>query len=150
MSATDQLSLWGGETGGDLHLEVERAGFAVIEHGIPSELIDDLQSAHAFFHDNLPDPEPDTLNDMMVDLKDLDRLDFTKDTQNEWHKYRTNTPQFAKPDGYTNRFNQAEALQLAGRKVLNIKTGLLETIHVRPQIIFPLHAPPSTAHKRPA
>ncbi len=116
--STAQLSLWGGETGGDLHLEIERAGFAVVEHGIPPEAIDDLQAAHATFHDNFPDPEPATLNAMMVDLKDLDKLNFTKDIQTEWHKYRTNTPQFAKPDGYTNRFNQAEALQLAGRQVL--------------------------------
>ena len=41
----------------------------------------------------------------------LDELDRSKDTQHEWHKYRTNVPQIGKPDGYTNRSLQVAALE---------------------------------------
>jgi hypothetical protein len=134
--STAQLSLWGGETGGDLHLEIERFGYAAVEHRVPTEAIDALQEAHADFTDNLPDPEPATLNDMMVSTKDLDKLDFSQDTQKEWHKYRTNTPQVAKPDGYTNRFYQASVLQQFERPIFDKKTELWVPAQEDPKEFF--------------
>lgn len=131
-----QLSLWGNLTGGDLQLEIERYGFAVIEHDIPTEAIDELVSAHAAFTDNHPDPEADTMNAMIRDTSELDALDFAADRQREWHKYRTNAPHFAKPNGHTNRFLQAEVLRQYGRKKLNSKTGEYEVVEEDPKEFF--------------
>ena len=39
---SSQLTLWGHETGADIQTEIEKRGFAVIEHGISPEVIDHL------------------------------------------------------------------------------------------------------------
>lgn len=106
-----QLSLWGGTTGADYQTELEQKGFVLLDQKIPAEVIDAYISAYADFTDNLPDPEPATMNAMIKNVKNLDRLDYSKDKQKEWHKYRTNTPHFAKPNGYTNRSFQVAVLE---------------------------------------
>lgn len=107
-----QLSMWGDETGADLVSSIEQRGYALVEHGVSATRIDELIGAYATFTDTHPDPDLETMNRMIVNPKNLDRLDFSKDTQTIWHKYRSNTPAYAKPNGYTNRSLQADALTL--------------------------------------
>lgn len=116
--------------------QLQDQGFAVIKHGIPPELIDALIADYAVFTDNFPDPEPHTMNAMMVDPDELDVLDRSADTQTEWNKYRTNQPHFAKPNGYTNRSYQAEVLRMYDRKVTDKDTGELVTAYEDPKEYF--------------
>lgn len=121
--------------------EVKERGYAEFNHHIRPDEIDDLIVCYANFTSNYPDPKFVTIDAMLpkepsqLDLinpkyldpetKDfmagrwlaykLDELDRTADTQEEWHKYRTNTPQVGKPDGYSNRsFAQAALLSQRG------------------------------------
>ncbi len=98
--------------------DISSQGFSLVDHGIHPDEIDGLMEAYAKFTDNLPDPELETMNNMMVDVTNLDRLDYHQDNQVEWHKYRTNHTQFAKPGGYTNRSLQVAALHKFDRDVL--------------------------------
>jgi hypothetical protein len=125
-----QFSLWGGETGADLQLQIEQQGYALLEHNIPSDAIDDMVAAYAEFTDNHPDPETATMDAMISNTKDLDKLHFTVDQQKEWHKYRTNVPFFAKPNGYTNRSFQAQVL--SKHRNLDIKEDPKEYFHYAP------------------
>ena len=117
-TAENQLSIWGEETGGDTQRSLLENGFALIEHGIPDEWIDMMFRCYGRFTDEFPDPEPATMNAMITDVTDLDKLDYAADKQKEWHKYRTNVPQPAKPNGYTNRSTQVEALRQHDRLLL--------------------------------
>lgn len=105
-----QLTLWGNTTGADYHKSLVEQGFVLLDQKIPGEVIDAFVASYADFTDNHPDPEPTTMDAMITDVRDLDKLDFSKDTQKEWHKYRSNTPHFAKPNGYTNRSYQVAVL----------------------------------------
>lgn len=108
--------------------EIGQRGYAEFHHEIPDEQIEYLIDRYADFTLNHPDPLPETMDAMLpskpsvIDLKNpafydnhkkfltgnwvakkLDELDDSKDTQTEWHKYRTNVYAVGKPDGYTNR-----------------------------------------------
>lgn len=106
-----QLSLWGNLTGADYQVELEKNGYALLDHKIPAEVIDDFVANYALFTDNHPDPEPTTMDAMIKDPKNLDKLNYSSDKQKQWHKYRSNIPHFAKPNGYTNRSFQISVLK---------------------------------------
>ena len=118
--------------------EIGQRGYAEFHHEIPDEQIEYLIDRYADFTLNHPDPLPETMDAMLpskpseIDLKNpafydnhkkfltenwmakkLDELDDSKDTQTEWHKYRTNVYAVGKPDGYTNRSFQEIALKKA-------------------------------------
>lgn len=104
-------------TGGALRYELKERGYAELEHGISADQFLDLTSRYFEFSLAHPDPETTTMDAMLPptppDIKNsnwLDELDRSKDTQIVWHKYRTNTESPAKPNGYTNRSAQEEAL----------------------------------------
>ncbi len=97
--------------------DLAEQGFSLVAHTISPNQIDDVFGSYAEVSDNLPKPELTTLNAMIKDPEELDDLDYQADTQQEWHLYRTNTPHFAKPSGYTNRSLQIEALTAHGRNV---------------------------------
>ncbi len=96
--------------------EINKRGAAMMEHNIPSDIIDNLIDRYTIFTSQFPDPEPKTMDAMLPDLpedelaKALDDLDRNADTQNEWHKYRTNHDWIAKPGGYTNRKFQSDVI----------------------------------------
>jgi hypothetical protein len=87
------------------------SGYVLQPHGISDTAVDELIAAYANFTDNLPDPDLETVAAMIKDPEKLDDLAYEKDTQHEWHKYRTNHPFIFKPGGYTNRSLQAQALR---------------------------------------
>lgn len=116
--------------------EVKENGFALIDHSVSPDLVDALITDYATFTDNFPDPTPETMNNMIVDPNNLDALDRSADIQAEWHKYRTNQPHYAKPNGYTNRSFQADVLRNFGRKVLDLKTGELVDAYEDPKEYF--------------
>lgn len=100
----------------NLTYEIKQRGAAMLEHGISSGAIDTLIGSYTEFTTRYPDPEPVTMDTMLPDSppellsKQLDDIDRSKDKQSEWHKYRTNIPWIAKPNGYTNRAFQSRAL----------------------------------------
>jgi hypothetical protein len=99
-----------------LETEIEQRGYSEFRHNIPDEQIENLVERYADFTLNLPDPEFSTM-DAMLPTENLgiqwrlDELDRSRDDQEEWHKYRTNTVGIGKPDGYTNRSFQERALR---------------------------------------
>jgi hypothetical protein len=93
-----------------LRNEMGGKGYALVQHGL-EDGTNELIQAYARFTDNLPEPELETMSLMISDVTKLDELDYSMDKQVEWHKYRTNHPQFAKPGGYTNRSLQIAALR---------------------------------------
>ncbi|HSX45250.1 MAG TPA: hypothetical protein VLF39_04065 [Candidatus Saccharimonadales bacterium] len=115
----NQPTLWGNENAEDFRRSLELQNFGLIRHGLSLDEIDEAAAAYANFTDNLPDP-PLELVEAMIPRGDdpkvvgdlLDNLDYDQDDPDkyEWHKYRTNYPEFAKPGGYTNRSLQTEAL----------------------------------------
>lgn len=133
---SSQLTLWGHETGADIQTEIEKRGFTVIEHGMSPEAIDELVTAHAAFTDNHPEPEAATMNSMITNTANLDELNFAADTQTDWHKYRTNIPAFAKPNGHTNRFLQADALRQFGRLQPHVNGNVTEEAKEDPKEFF--------------
>jgi hypothetical protein len=101
-----------------LQQDIEQRGYAELEHGIPNDWIDALIERYADFTLQHPDPSFETMSAMLpagttadAVKKELDNLDYSKDTQKEWHKYRTNVTGVGKPDGYTNRSLQVSALR---------------------------------------
>ena len=127
---SNQFSLWGGETGADLHQQIEQQGYALLEHGVSNDAIDEMVVAYANFTDNFPDPEPATMDAMISNMRNLDKLHRQTDTQKQWHKYRTNVPNFAKPNGYTNRSLQAAVLNKS--RGLDITEDPKEYFHYSP------------------
>lgn len=115
MGCTSQLSL-GGEV---LRHDMHERGYNELQHGIPSDQIDHLVETYASFTLNHPDPLPSTMDAMLPDSplhqlkKQLDELDRSQDTQDEWHKFRTNTPGIGKPNGYSSRSAQIAVLRRA-------------------------------------
>jgi hypothetical protein len=116
--------------GSVLRTNISEQAYALVEHGISSDLIDELVNAYATFTDSeeYSTPDLETINSMLNTFDkegeiDLDVLDYHRDTNFEWHKYKTNHPQHAKPGGYTNRSLQVEALRAFGRDI-SPKTGL--------------------------
>lgn len=101
-----------------LRSDIEQMGYSLTSHGISKDEIDAVISAYAEFTDNLTDPDPETLNRMITNPDELDEIDYLADTQRDWHKYRTNHPQLAKPGGYTNRSLQVTTLRQFGRGFL--------------------------------
>jgi len=98
-----------------LSSSIAEKGFALVEHDITTDEIDALISAYATFTDELPDPDLFTVHSMIKDSEHLDDLSYASDHKRQWHKYRTNHPQYAKPGGYTNRSLQIKALRFYGR-----------------------------------
>jgi len=101
-----------------LQHDIQQRGYAVFEHGIPNGMIDDVIEAYFSFTLAHPDPEPATMNAMLPTnmpentIKfNLDDLSYANDAQTDWHKYRTNTPSFGKPNGYANRSFQVEVIR---------------------------------------
>jgi hypothetical protein len=113
---TRQVSIDAEALRGDLVTQ----GFSLIDHKVSLEQVDELIQAYANFTDNLPDPNPELLSRMLpteadprTGKLDLDVLDYSQDgPENDWHKIRTNTPYYAKPNGYTNRSEAARALKV--------------------------------------
>lgn len=98
--------------GNDIRSDIEQDGYSLVSNGIEdNDAVDELIESYARFTDNLPDPEPETMNAMIVDTSRLDAINYSADKQPEWHKYRTNHPQPAKPGGYTNRSLQIATLR---------------------------------------
>ncbi len=118
--------------------EIGERGYAELRHGIPDEQIEEVVNRYADFTLNHPDPQPETMDAMLPSFptpkdssnaklydkdgfflwdewmsKQLDELERSKDVQKEWHKYRTNVNGVGKPDGYTNRSFQEQALKLS-------------------------------------
>lgn len=122
-----------------LNSRLTEDGFALIDHHIPPDMIDEAVATYADFTDQLPDPSLETLSAMIVDPDKLDNLDYSKDKEKNWHKYRTNHPQYAKPGGYTNRSEQIKALQLFHRKVTDEVTGELVAPSDDPKEYFHFH-----------
>jgi hypothetical protein len=106
--------------------ELVTQGFSLIDHSVSLEQVDELIEAYADFTDNLPDPDAELLSRMLpaepdprTGKLDLDVLDYAQDgPENKWHKLRTNTPYWAKPNGYTNRSQAVRALHVARDIVL--------------------------------
>lgn len=103
--------------------EIKHHGYAEFEHNIPTEQIENAVSRYADFTLAHPDPSFETMSAMLPDIdnlpilaKSLDILDPSQDTQKTWHKYRTNIHKVGKPNGYTNRSFQEQAL-LASRGI---------------------------------
>lgn len=104
-------------TSAGVRQEISERGYAELEHGISPEHFSYLTETYFKFSIEHPDPEPATMDAMLPDTPGditksnwLDELDRSQDTQAEWHKYRTNTESPAKPNGYTNRTFQEQAL----------------------------------------
>ncbi|HTE57428.1 MAG TPA: hypothetical protein VK694_01700 [Verrucomicrobiae bacterium] len=125
-----QYTLWGGESGADLHAETLSQGYALVPHHVPPEAIDAYAEAYGIFTDQLPDPEPEAMNAMVLDPKNLDRLDPRADKAAQWHKYRSNVPHPGKPNGYTNRTIQVDALSKV--RGLDIADDPKEFFHYSP------------------
>jgi isopenicillin N synthase-like dioxygenase len=107
--------------------ELEQNGFALVNHQIPSDAIDELMDAYRVFTDELPDPSPELLARMLPDPTNLDKIDYSADTGREWHKYRTNHPYQFKPGGYTNRSLATAALR--GVRGISIEDDPKEYYH---------------------
>lgn len=106
--------------GAAFHQEIMERGYAEFEHGIPQEEIENIVWQYGRFTVNHPDPQPATMDAILPEGDDpqiigkvLDVLDYSKDKQKEWHKYRTNVPAIGKSNGYTNRSFQVDALRRA-------------------------------------
>lgn len=100
-----------------LEQDIAERGYAEVQHGIPNEWVEELVERYADFTLTHPNPDFATMNAMLpqgsdadIISKQLDMLDYSKDTQQDWHKYRTNVVGIGKPDGYTNRSLQVETL----------------------------------------
>ncbi len=100
-----------------LEQDITRQGYGEIQHGIPNEWVEELVERYADFTLAHPNPDFATMDAMLPVESDaekigkqLDVLDYSQDTQKEWHKYRTNVVGVGKPDGYTNRTLQVAAL----------------------------------------
>lgn len=117
--------------GQNMHESLANHGYALIPHNIPVDHFEELETLYEAFR-ALPDPEPETLDAMILDPDNLDRLDFTKDKQKEWHKYRTNVPRGAKPDGLTNRSLQVHAL--SSQRGIEIQDDPKEFYHFTPPL----------------
>lgn len=100
--------------GFELHNELVQHGYALVDHHIPEDAIDELIASYADFTDKLPDPSLETIFGMIKNPDHLDDLNYFKDKAPNWHKYRTNHPFIFKPGGYTNRSLQTRALQQIG------------------------------------
>ena len=128
-----QLSL----EGQSLLYDIQQRGSSEFEHGIDPEYIDVLLDRHLDFTIAHPDPYPETMSAMlptssdMMDKK-LDVLDRSKDTQKEWHKYRSNAVGIGKPNGYTNRTFQERAL-LEARGLVIPREDPKEFYHYTPR-----------------
>ena len=105
-------------------------GYALEKHGILEEQVDDLVSTYATFTDQLPVPDFETLDAMMLNPDKLDELDRSADKQAKWHKYRSNHPFIFKPGGYTNR--SLQALVLRELRGLEIEEDPKEYFHFLP------------------
>jgi hypothetical protein len=121
------------------HEKLVNEGYLLIPHKIPAEAIDEGMAEYAAFTDGLPDPSLDTMARMIINPDNLDELDFSQDQESEWHKYRTNHPQFAKPGGYTNRSLQTAALRYSERFVTDKNTGLLVPPEDDPKEYYHFH-----------
>lgn len=100
--------------------EIKKRGYAEFKHNIHNEEVERLIDAYADFTLVHPDPNASTMDAMLPDDQDpdsishkLDDIDRSKDSQTEWHKYRTNAVGVGKPYGYTNRSFQETALRQA-------------------------------------
>lgn len=103
--------------GASLQHEIITRGYAEVQHGIPNEWVQELVERYADFTLAFPNPDFETMDAMLrigidpdIIGKQLDLLDYRKDTQVQWHKFRTNVVGVGKPEGYTNRTFQAQAL----------------------------------------
>ncbi|HUD05719.1 MAG TPA: hypothetical protein VMR18_02250 [Candidatus Saccharimonadales bacterium] len=102
-------------------------GYGLVDHDVPPDVIEAAIEAYANFTDNHPNPKDYTMNSMLVDQNALDELDYSQDKQGKkWHKFRTNYPWHAKPDGFTDRSYEVEILRQYGRTVLGDEGSLLE------------------------
>jgi hypothetical protein len=122
-----------------LHQNMLHDGFVVVEHSIPLYAIDEFVEAHANFTDSHPNPSLETMNHMIKDADELDDLDYSQDTEKEWHKYRTNHPRFGKPGGHADRSLQSAALQAFDRLVTNKETHELEPPTDDPKEYYHVH-----------
>ncbi len=100
-----------------LQNEIIARGYAEVQHGIHDDAVQEVVERYTDFTLAFPNPDFETMNAMLpngtdpdVIGKQLDQLDYSKDTQAQWHKYRTSAVSIGKPDGYTNRTLQAQAL----------------------------------------
>ncbi len=139
--------------------EIRNRGYAEFDHHIPGDAIDGLVEDYADLTLTHPDPLPSTIDAMLPsapsaeDLenskfqsggheshfvtgkwmaKKLDELDRSADKQAEWHKYRTNTPQIGKPDGYSNRSYQQCILRQTRGIILDPVEDSKEFYHFTP------------------
>ena len=117
-----------------LRRELLERGYAELEHGIHQDQFDSAIEKYSSFTVNYPDPEPETIDAMLpstpTDLTNnnwLDDLERSKDHQQTWHKYRTNTSHIGKPNGYTSRaFQESALLETRG---IDIREDLKEYYH---------------------
>lgn len=118
--------------------DLKTRGYTLIDHHIPDDAIDELVATYAEFTDNHPTPEPATVVDIIEyrEKKRLDDLARHKDTQKEWHKYRTNHPFIFKPGGYTNRSLQADSLRAHGLQVWDEKKQQYEYLIEDPKEFY--------------
>lgn len=137
--------------------EINERGYAEFEHGISADEIDVVINRYADFTLSYPNPEPDTMARMLPDhpspldivndkyfdnldnfstgkwmAHNLDVLKRENDNQNQWHKYRTNVENIGKPDGYSNRIYQQEALRLSRGIILDPPEDPKEFFHFTP------------------
>lgn len=137
--------------------DIAERGYAEFNHVISADQIEHLVDAYAQFTLAHPNPSPETMSAMLLQEPDgaarantkyqdrngifvpgkwmaaqLDELDYTADKQAQWHKYRTNTPQVGKPDGYTNRSFQQGALRDARGLILDPPEDPKEYYHFTP------------------
>lgn len=110
-------------TGELLRSEIQQRGYAEFDHSISIDAIEHLVETYGTFTLNHPDPTVDTMCAMLphepnpkIMAKQLDDLDRSQDKETGWNKYRTNAALILKPDGYTNRSFQQQAL-LEGRQL---------------------------------
>jgi hypothetical protein len=104
--------------GSFLRESIIEQGYGLVSHSIPDNVIYEAIEAYDTLTTNYPDPEYSTMDQMITDPLKLDVLDFTKDKQKEWNRYRTNHKQLAKPGGYTSRSLQVATLQHSGRDLM--------------------------------
>lgn len=121
-----------------LEQDIMARGYHEIEHGISDDQIEDLIQRYTDFTTQLPDPNHATMSALMQPGTDadvlkhtLDDLLYANDTQESWHKYRTNVPGIGKPDGYTNRDLQVAAL--ASQRGVYMQDDPKEYYHFTPK-----------------
>jgi hypothetical protein len=124
--------------------DLQKNGYALVDHGIPEDAIDEVIACYADFTDNFPDPSYELLsamlpdgNDPIVLEKQLDDLDRSKDTQREWHKYRTNQAFVGKPLGHSDRLLATKALQIV--RGVEIANDPKKFFHYMPDALAQLH-----------